>query len=126
MCCCSCSYSCFVPITVVAVVGDDPEADKLRSALRDASIDVDGLVTDTSRPTTVKRSLIGLAQHRHPQKMFRVDFESREPIAGEVEQRLGRYRVNPDPDRDAREAARAGLVQLGKKRSDGTVQRVTA
>jgi D-beta-D-heptose 7-phosphate kinase/D-beta-D-heptose 1-phosphate adenosyltransferase len=38
------------------------------------------LIADTGRPTTVKQNLIGLAQARHPQKMFRVDFESREPL----------------------------------------------
>ncbi len=40
-----------------------------------------GLVVDGSRPTTLKQNLIGLAQARHPQKMFRVDIESREAIS---------------------------------------------
>lgn len=62
------------------VVGDDREADLLRSGLAAAGVQADGLVTDGARPTTVKRSLIGLAQHRHPQKMFRVDYESRAPL----------------------------------------------
>jgi D-beta-D-heptose 7-phosphate kinase/D-beta-D-heptose 1-phosphate adenosyltransferase len=62
------------------VVGDDREADLLRSALAAAGVHADGLVADPARPTTVKRSLIGLAQHRHPQKMFRVDYESRAPL----------------------------------------------
>jgi D-beta-D-heptose 7-phosphate kinase/D-beta-D-heptose 1-phosphate adenosyltransferase len=38
-------------------------------------------VVDGARPTTVKQNLIGLAQARHPQKMFRVDYESREGIS---------------------------------------------
>lgn len=67
-------------VHAVGVTGDDREADLLRSALVAAGVNSDGLVTDSSRPTTVKRSLIGLAQHRHPQKMFRVDYESREPM----------------------------------------------
>ncbi|MCC6321960.1 MAG: bifunctional heptose 7-phosphate kinase/heptose 1-phosphate adenyltransferase [Phycisphaerales bacterium] len=67
-------------VFAVGVTGDDREADLLRSALAAASVDAEGLVTDPARPTTVKRSLIGLAQHRHPQKMFRVDHESREPL----------------------------------------------
>ena len=66
------------------VVGDDTEGDLLRSALAEQGCAVYGLVTDSARPTTVKRSMIGLAQHRHPQKMFRVDIESREPIEGAV------------------------------------------
>jgi D-beta-D-heptose 7-phosphate kinase/D-beta-D-heptose 1-phosphate adenosyltransferase len=75
-------------VHAVGVCGDDREADLLRSALSAAGVKADALVGDPSRPTTVKRSLIGLAQHRHPQKMFRVDHESREPLGAEVEARL--------------------------------------
>jgi len=32
--------------------------------------------------------MLDQAQHRHPQKMFRVDVESRDPISGEIEARL--------------------------------------
>lgn len=74
------------------VVGDDREADLLRSALAAAGVRADGLVADPARPTTVKRSLIGLAQHRHQQKMFRVDYESRAPLpAAAVEEILARF-----------------------------------
>jgi D-beta-D-heptose 7-phosphate kinase/D-beta-D-heptose 1-phosphate adenosyltransferase len=75
-------------VHAVGVTGDDREADLLRSALAAAGVNADALVSDASRPTTVKRSLIGLAQHRHPQKMFRVDYESREPLGAEVERQL--------------------------------------
>lgn len=70
------------------VVGDDREADLLRSALAASGVQQTGIVTDASRPTTLKRSLIGLAQHRHPQKMFRVDHESRAPLAPAIEEEL--------------------------------------
>ena len=70
------------------VIGDDAEGRWLTESLAGAGADVAGLVVDTSRPTTVKRSLVGLAQHRHPQKMFRIDVESSEPLLDEVEQRL--------------------------------------
>lgn len=72
-------------VAALGVVGDDPEAGVLGVALRSAGIDGAGLVRDGSRPTTVKRSLVGLAQHRHPQKMFRVDYESRAPLSEGVE-----------------------------------------
>ncbi len=75
-------------VSIVTVTGEDPEAGKLRDALASAGIRTKGLIIDPSRPTTVKRSLIGLAQHRHPQKMFRVDFESREPIDEGVRGRM--------------------------------------
>ena len=61
------------------VIGGDGAGGHLQSALKEAGCAVDGLVIDADRPTTVKRSLVGLAQHRHPQKMFRVDIESSAP-----------------------------------------------
>ncbi|RNC82300.1 MAG: D-glycero-beta-D-manno-heptose 1-phosphate adenylyltransferase [Phycisphaera sp.] len=75
-------------VSVFGVTGNDAEAKKLRTALNDERVGAEGLVADNGRPTTVKRSLIGLAQHRHPQKMFRVDFESSEPLSEEVASRL--------------------------------------
>jgi D-beta-D-heptose 7-phosphate kinase/D-beta-D-heptose 1-phosphate adenosyltransferase len=73
---------------VFGVTGDDAEGRKLREALTKEGVGCEGVVVDGSRPTTVKRSLIGLAQHRHPQKMFRVDFESTEPLGREASERL--------------------------------------
>lgn len=75
-------------VSVFGVTGVDAEAEKLRGALAREGVGSEGLIADASRPTTVKRSLIGLAQHRHPQKMFRVDFESTEPIAEAVSAKL--------------------------------------
>ena len=75
-------------VRVVAVVGDDEAGRTLVSGTGSEGIDTDGLIRDESRPTTVKRSLIGLAQHRHPQKMFRVDFESTHAVSGEVLERV--------------------------------------
>lgn len=76
--------------TVIAlgVTGNDPEADLLRDALTKAGVDSTGLISDAARPTTVKRNLIGLAQGRHAQKMFRVDFESDEPIAEPIQTQI--------------------------------------
>jgi D-beta-D-heptose 7-phosphate kinase / D-beta-D-heptose 1-phosphate adenosyltransferase len=70
------------------VTGADPEARLLRDALAREHIVADGLIEDAARPTTIKRNLVGLAQARHPQKMFRVDFESREPLSPDVERRV--------------------------------------
>ena len=67
-------------VKAFGVLGDDREAVLLKDKLHNLGIDTQGLISDPTRPTTVKRNLIGLAQHRHPQKMFRVDFESREPL----------------------------------------------
>ncbi len=76
--------------TVIAlgIVGQDSDAAILTEALQKQGVDASSIVADPSRPTTVKRNLIGLAQGRHAQKMFRVDFESSEPISTSIEQQL--------------------------------------
>lgn len=71
-------------VEVFGVIGADADGAALRACLRGAGVEPAGLITDADRPTTVKQSLIGLAQHRHPQKMFRLDFESTEPLPDAV------------------------------------------
>jgi len=71
-------------VEAFGVIGEDASGRVLTDELIRAGVGCDGIVPDGRRPTTVKRSLIGLAQHRHPQKMFRVDYESRAPIDGQV------------------------------------------
>jgi D-beta-D-heptose 7-phosphate kinase/D-beta-D-heptose 1-phosphate adenosyltransferase len=83
-------------VIALGVVGNDPAGVDLRAALERAGdtlasgtrVDASELIVDPSRPTTVKQSLIGLAQARHPQKMFRLDFESRDPVPDAVAARL--------------------------------------
>jgi D-beta-D-heptose 7-phosphate kinase/D-beta-D-heptose 1-phosphate adenosyltransferase len=70
------------------VVGADGEGEALRAKLLKAGCDVEGLLVDEDRPTTIKRSLIGLAQHRHPQKMFRLDVEVKDPLNDGICRRL--------------------------------------
>lgn len=72
----------------IGVVGDDPDGGLLRTGLESIGCVTEGLVEDSTRPTTLKQSMVGLAQHRHPQKMFRFDIESTEPLSAECEQRL--------------------------------------
>jgi len=75
-------------VDCLGVVGKDTLADELRDSLKLVGCDASGLIADPDRPTTVKHNFIGLAQHRHPQKMFRVDEESRSPLSKSVAQRL--------------------------------------
>jgi len=67
-------------VEAFGVVGDDVHGVTLRETLEAAGVGGQGLIVEPDRPTTVKHNFIGLAQHRHPQKMFRVDEESRRPI----------------------------------------------
>jgi D-beta-D-heptose 7-phosphate kinase/D-beta-D-heptose 1-phosphate adenosyltransferase len=69
-------------VKAFGLTGSDESGVRLRSLLREQGIGASGLIEDPERPTTVKRSLIGLAQHRHAQKMFRMDYESRAPMPG--------------------------------------------
>lgn len=75
-------------VVALGVVGVDPEAGVLSGALDARGVSPEGMVPDATRPTTVKRNLIGLAQGRHAQKMFRIDFESSEPIDTQIEDKL--------------------------------------
>ncbi|MDP7004609.1 MAG: bifunctional heptose 7-phosphate kinase/heptose 1-phosphate adenyltransferase [Phycisphaerales bacterium] len=73
----------------IGVVGKDKEGELLKQLLVECGISIDHIIECTSRPTTVKRSIVGLAQHRHPQKMFRLDHESREELtSAQVDQLL--------------------------------------
>lgn len=66
-------------VSAVGLIGPDHAGTRLRDLLRAAGVSADAVIEDPTRPTTVKRSVVGLAQHRHAQKMFRLDYESREP-----------------------------------------------
>jgi len=71
-------------VEAFGIVGQDEPGRKLVDELTQAGVVCAGIVPDDQRPTTVKRNMIGLAQHRHPQKMFRVDYESRAEMAESV------------------------------------------
>lgn len=81
----TCLHGFGAKVICCGVIGDDEAGAWLRSALGESGDDIEGLVVDAQRPTTIKRSLVGLAQHRHPQKMFRVDVESEAPLPDGVE-----------------------------------------
>ncbi len=67
-------------VTMAGVVGDDRDGEDVRAALQAVGVDCSAVLTDRSRPTTMKQRLIGHAQHRHPHQMLRVDRECREPL----------------------------------------------
>ncbi len=69
--------------SIVAVVGRDGMADRLREQLADVGVDHTGLVDVASRPTTVKTRVIA-----HNQQVVRVDREDRSALGEEVARRL--------------------------------------
>ena len=74
--------------TIASVTGSDADAGTLRDVLEAADVDCSLLIEDASRPTTVKLRYIGLAQHRHPHQILRVDREVRTAVSDAVSQRL--------------------------------------
>lgn len=62
--------------SIVGVVGDDDAGRALASCLRETGVDVSGLVTDASRPTTRKTRIIA-----HSQQVVRVDREDRKRLS---------------------------------------------
>lgn len=68
-----------VPVCV-GVIGEDQNGRILIKKLKDIGADITGLLTVNDRPTTSKQRLIGLAQHRHQQQLFRMDEESTESL----------------------------------------------
>jgi D-beta-D-heptose 7-phosphate kinase/D-beta-D-heptose 1-phosphate adenosyltransferase len=87
-------------VIACGVVGGDAQGPALCEALAKEGVEASGLIVDSSRPTTLKQNLIGLAQSRHPQKMFRVDVESREPISESVATRLTELIAQRMPEAD--------------------------
>jgi D-beta-D-heptose 7-phosphate kinase/D-beta-D-heptose 1-phosphate adenosyltransferase len=75
-------------VACVGVVGEDESGRNLRRLLGEAGADIDGLVSWAKAPTTVKTRFVGLAQHRHPQQMLRVDQDSRADLPADVRRLL--------------------------------------
>jgi D-beta-D-heptose 7-phosphate kinase / D-beta-D-heptose 1-phosphate adenosyltransferase len=77
-------------VMLAGVVGNDAGGERIRRILADHGIDDEAVLTDPTRPSTVKERYIGRAQHRHPQQMMRVDYEVREALSADYEQELCR------------------------------------
>jgi D-beta-D-heptose 7-phosphate kinase / D-beta-D-heptose 1-phosphate adenosyltransferase len=70
-------------VELVGVVGNDTDADELRQKVADLGIDIKGLISDPSRPTTVKTRIVSDSQ-----QMMRLDSEVSSFISEEIEQDL--------------------------------------
>jgi len=70
-------------VEILAVVGRDARADRLRAVMTEQGIDPAGTIEDPDRPTTLKTRI--MAAH---QQVVRVDRESREPLKGPIRERF--------------------------------------
>jgi D-glycero-beta-D-manno-heptose-7-phosphate kinase len=68
---------------VVGIVGDDHIGEVLRDLVTAAGFDGSGLVTDSSRPTTVKTRVIAQGQH-----VVRIDNESKAPCSASLRKEI--------------------------------------
>jgi len=75
-------------VDCLGVIGKDENGTKLAASLKERGCRVTGLVKTPDRPTTIKQNFVGLAQHRHPQKMFRADIEDRSPLSRKLQQQI--------------------------------------
>jgi D-beta-D-heptose 7-phosphate kinase/D-beta-D-heptose 1-phosphate adenosyltransferase len=64
-----------VEVTAVGVAGDDDFGKRMAATLAEEGVTTTGLTTIHGRPTTSKVRLVGMAQHRTPQQMIRLDYE---------------------------------------------------
>ena len=75
-------------VRVVGVVGADDAGKHVREHLGYCGASTESLVETADRPTVSKVRLVGLAQHRHPQQMMRIDFEEHGPLSEELARRI--------------------------------------
>jgi D-beta-D-heptose 7-phosphate kinase/D-beta-D-heptose 1-phosphate adenosyltransferase len=72
----------------IGVIGDDQNGEVLKRKLAEMGADTRGLLKITDRLTTTKQRLIGLAQHRHRQQLFRMDQESTEQLSDQQYEKI--------------------------------------
>jgi rfaE bifunctional protein kinase chain/domain len=70
------------------VIGADTAATNLRQVLQVRGIDTQCLITDSSRPTTVKMRIMAQMGLRFPQQIARLDTLSREPVSQHIEAQI--------------------------------------
>ena len=73
-------------VFLAGIIGNDDHGELLEKELRKNGINIDGILKDSSRPTTKKTRVIASGQH-----IVRLDQESRIPISAKLENRIIQY-----------------------------------
>lgn len=68
---------------IVSVIGDDADGARVRHCVKVLDVSAEGLITDETRPTTLKTRF--LAGH---QQLLRTDFEKKQPLAPAQEKKV--------------------------------------
>jgi D-beta-D-heptose 7-phosphate kinase / D-beta-D-heptose 1-phosphate adenosyltransferase len=84
----------------IGVIGSDANGQILKDKLADAGIDTSAVIAVNDRPTITKQRLIGLAQHRHQQQLFRIDQEITDPLPDAQNKKILRHYKERLPEID--------------------------
>lgn len=88
-------------VVMVGIVGGDAEAQAMRAVLESSGILPDTLITDESRPTTLKTRVMAHMGLRFPQQVARMDRLSRTPLSPQVEAQVSQQIAAALPGVDA-------------------------
>ncbi len=72
-------------VACVGLLGKDPAGSELAGLLRAMGAETSALLALPDRPTGIKTRYVGLAQHRSPQQILRVDEEVCDPLSAPVQ-----------------------------------------
>jgi len=78
-------------VLCVSASGNDAQGRLLLDLFAKMGVKTEGILQCPDRPTTAKIRLVGLAQHRHPQQMLRLDQEITTPITAQQQAALLDY-----------------------------------
>ena len=73
-------------VYIAAVIGNDAAGEIIKDEFKRLNVNIDGLFTDTSRPTTKKTRVMAINQ-----QMIRLDYEKREEISRDLEDKINAY-----------------------------------
>lgn len=75
-------------VSVIGVVGEDYQANDLKTAFLKANINCDSLIADKERKTITKTRISGSCSHSITQQIVRIDRQTNAPISKETENKL--------------------------------------
>lgn len=88
-------------VAVIGVVGDDYQAEQLKTALKDANINPEYLVEEKGRKTVTKTRISGSCSQSVTQQIVRIDRQTNTPIKPETENKIIEYLKHAVPNYDA-------------------------
>jgi D-beta-D-heptose 7-phosphate kinase/D-beta-D-heptose 1-phosphate adenosyltransferase len=78
-------------VLCVSVCGNDLQGNLLLDLFLRMGVRTEGILHCKDRPTTAKTRLVGLAQHRHPQQMLRLDQEATTTLSADQQAQILEY-----------------------------------